>query len=524
MDISFKTLRVGQTVTGTVINVSPNEIRLDLQSSLEGQIYLDQYDPKGMDSFVGVLEEGDMVEAVIKKIDEMHGQVLLSRIPILQEAALKELLDTKANQRVITAKPTGSNEHGLIFQLFGFEAFMHISQIDFSVTDVTPYLNQELTFFVTEVDAKTRSIKLSRTKYLVEQRQAERDKEYESLTVGKTYEVTIQEIKSFGVFVDFKHNRGFLPLGEIAHERVENASDYIKPGDLVKVQLLEKKIQKGKPRISVSRKRLLDTPFALFAKAHKVGQTISVSVVNKLPFGLIVEVSPHVTGLLHDNEISYNPNDNFKASIVHGTVLDVAILAIDKKKERISLSKKALEDNPWKRVTVKRGDVVKAIVSDILVGKGFTVTVQGVDATLAITELKEGNVGKLEELYSVGEEIEVVVTKCFPQEWVMEVSVLQLQSQRERKQFDSYIKTQETRSVTLGDLFGKVLEKKKAYVSPAKPKAAPAKAAPAKKAVPKASEVNLSELTVKELKDLAKAKGVAGYTTLKKAELIAALK
>jgi len=496
MDISFKTLRVGQTVTGTVINVSPNEIRLDLQSSLEGQIYLDQYDPKGIDSFVGVLKEGDKVEAVVKKIDEMHGQVLLSRIPMLQAAALKELLEAKANQRIVTATPTGSNENGLIFQLFGFEAFMHISQVDFQITDLTPFLTQELTFYVTEVDEKKRSIKLSRTKYLIEQRQAERDKEYEALSVGKTYKVTIQEIKPFGVFVDFKHNRGFLPLGEIAHERVENPSEYIKPGDVVEVELIEKKMQKGNPRISVSRKRLLDTPFALFAKAHKVGQTISVSVVNKLPFGLIVEVAPHVTGLLHNNEISYNPNDNFKASVVHGTLLDVAILAIDKKKERISLSKKALEDNPWKKVTVKRGDVVKGIINEIQVGKGFTVTVQGVDASLPITELKEGNVGKLEDLYSVGDEVEVVVTKCFPQEWVMEVSILQLQSQRERKQFDSYIKTQETRSVTLGDLFGKVLEKKKASAVPAKPKAATTK-----KATPKTNAVNLSELSVKELKE-----------------------
>ena len=519
MDISFKTLRVGQTVTGTVINVSPNEIRLDLQSSLEGQIYRDQYDPKGIESFVGVLDVGDSVEAVVKKIDEMHGQVLLSRIPILQDAALKQLMDAQSNQRVVTSTPSGSNDHGLLFQLFGFEAFMHISQVDFSVTDLTPYLTQELTFYVTEVDMKKRSIKLSRTKYLVEQRQQVRDSEYEKLTVGQTYKVTIQEIKSFGVFVDFTHNRGFLPLGEIAHERVEQPLDYIKPGDVIDVELVEKKLQKGKPRITVSRKRLLDTPFALFANSHKIGQTIEVTVVNKLPFGLIVEVAPHVTGLLHNNEISYNPNDNFKASVIHGTKLEVAIQAIDKKKERISLSKKALENNPWKKVTVKRGDVVKAVVSDILVGKGFTVTVQGVDATLPITELKEGNVGKLEDLYGLGEEVEVVVTKCFADEWVMEVSVLQLQSQRERKQFDSYIKTQETRSVTLGDLFGKVLEKKKTASS------TPAKAVADRKpaATPKAASA-IKDQTVKELKDLAKAKGIAGYSTMKKAELIAALK
>jgi Ribosomal protein S1 len=336
---------------------------------------------------------------------------------------------------------------------------MHISQVDFNVTDLAPFLKQELTFYVTDVDMNKRSIKLSRTKYLVEQRNQHKEDEYEQLTVGNTYQVTIQDIKSFGVFVDFTYNRGFLPLGEIAHEHVSDPSQYIKVGDVVEVKLIEKKLQKNKPRITVSRKRLLDTPFDLFAKSHKKGQTVQATVINKLPFGLIVEVAPHVTGLLHDNEISFNPNDNFKASVVHGTTLDVAILSIDKAKQRISLSKKALENNPWKNVTVSRGDVVSAVVSEINIGKGFTVNVQGVDAVLPVSELKEGPVGKLEELYAIGDTIDVVVSKCFPDEWVLEVSVLQLQSQRERKQFDTYIKTQETRSVTLGDLFGNVLEK-----------------------------------------------------------------
>jgi small subunit ribosomal protein S1 len=522
MDISFKTLKVGQTVVGTVIFVAQNEIRLDLQSSLEGQIYLDQYDTQPHDSFIGLVVEGDQVQAVVKKIDEAHGQVLLSRISLLQEESLKQLLATKQDNRLLTAKAVSANEHGLTFKLFGFDAFMHISQVDFNVTDLASYVNQELTFYVTEVDMSKRSIKCSRTRYLVEQREQQKESEYNKLQVGKKYKVTIQEIKSFGVFVDFTYNRGFLPLGEIAHEHVSNPSDYIKIGDVIDVTLIEKKVQKNKPRITVSRKRLLETPYELFAKTHKKGQTVQATVINKLPFGLIVEVAPHVTGLLHDNEISFNPNDNFKASVVHGTKIDVAILAIEASKQRISLSKKALENNPWKQVKVRRGDVVTAVISEINVGKGFTVIVQGVEALLPVTELKEGPVGKLDELYAIGESIDVVVTKVFVDEWVMEVSVLQLQSQRERKQFDAYIKTQETRSVTLGDLFGKVLDKKRAS-APAK---APQKPAPVVAKVTPVStnaSLNLSDLSVKELKEHAKAKGIAGYTTMKKADLIAAL-
>ncbi len=518
MDINFKTLRVGQTVTGTVIHVANNEIRLDVQSSLEGQIYLDQYDTESHDSFFGLVEEGDLVQAIVKKIDEMHGQVLLSRLSLLQEESMKQLLATQQEARLLVAKPVSFDDNGLTFKLFGFDAYMHKSQVDFDAVDLSTLVNTDLTFYVTEVDAARRKIKLSRTKHLAEQREVARETEYDKLKVGATYTVTIKEIKSFGVFVDFQQVRGFLPLGEIAHERIEKASDYIKQGDVIDVVLLEKKIQKGKPRISVSRKRLLPTPFDLFAEQHKKGQTIHATVINKLPFGLILEVAPHVSGLLHNSEISFNPNDNFKASVVHGTTLEVAILAIDKTKQRISLSKKALTDNPWKKVTVKRGDVVSATISEINVGKGFTVTIQGVDALLPIDELKEGSVGKLEDLYAIGDSVEVVVTKCFVDEWVMEVSILQLQSQRERKQFDSYIKTQETRSVTLGDLFGTVLEKKRTAAAPA-PKKTPT-ATPAER--PKQQE-SFDTLTVKDLREMAKQQGVSGYSTMKKADLIAAL-
>lgn len=517
MDINFKQIRLNDTVQGKVIRVNPNDLRLDINYSLEGLMYLDQFDVIKHDSFEGLIAEGDIVEAVVKKIDEMHGQVLLSRIPIVQNETFQQLVKDFEAQKVIKAKVKEVTSAGLVFNVSGHEVFMHESQVDFDAVDLTSYSGKELSFYLTEVDERRKKVKASRTKLLVEERNTAREKEFSSLKVGQTVQGEISGIKPFGVFVQLKQNTALIPISELTHERIESIEAQFSVGDKVEAQVIEVKKQKGQNRIALSRKRLLATPFALFAKDHKVGQTVSVSVVNKLPFGLIVEVAPHVTGLLHNNEISYNPNDNFKASVIHGTTLDVAILEIDKKRERISLSRKALEDNPWAKVTVKRGDVVTGVISAINIGKGFSVSIQGVDAVLSSDELKEGAVGKLEDIYQVGDSVEVLVTTCEPREWVMEVSVRRLQAKRERKQFDTYIKTQETRSVTLGDLFGHVLEKKKANVEAA-PKASAKKAAPKKE-----SSNDMSALSVSELKAMAKAKGISGYSTMKKAELVKAL-
>lgn len=514
MDINFKQIRLNDTVQGQVIRVNANDIRLDINYSLEGLMYLDQFDVVKHDSFEGLVAEGDMIEAVVKKIDEMHGQVLLSRIPIVQNETFQQLVADFEQNKVIKASVKEVTNAGLVFMVQGHEVFMHESQVDFEAVDLASYAGKQLSFYITEVDERRKKVKASRTKLLVEERNAAREQEFNSLKVGQTVSGVISGIKPFGVFVDLKHNSALVPISELTHERIESIEAQFRVGDSIEAQVIEVKKQKGRNRIALSRKRLLPTPFALFAKDHKVGQTIPVSVVNKLPFGLIVEVAPHVTGLLHNNEISYNPNDNFKASVVHGTTLDVAILEIDKKRERISLSRKALEDNPWAKVTVKRGDIVTGVISAINIGKGFSVSIQGVDAVLASDELKEGSVGKLEDIYQVGDSVEVLVTSCEPREWVMEVSVKRLQAKRERKQFDTYIKTQETRTVTLGDLFGSVLEKKKASATPSKPAS--------KKPAPKASN-DFSKHSVTELKAMAKVQGISGYSTMKKAELLKAL-
>ena len=205
---------------------------------------------------------------------------------------------------------------------------------------------------------------------------------------------------------------------------------------------------------------LLKTPFELFVEKTKINDKVSGIVTQKLPFGLILELGDGVNGLLHKNEFSWNPNDNFANFVKIGESVDVSIVAIDPKKEKVSLSRKYLEENPWRNVTAKRFDKVEAKVLSIVPGKGLNVEVQGVEAFIPASELSTERIAKIEDHFAEGDTFEAVVTEINHQEWVMKLSIRRLLEQIEREQFEQYMTEEKSEeSLKLGDIFKDVLKK-----------------------------------------------------------------
>ncbi len=468
-DFKINELKVGDIVDGTVFRVTDNEVNLDLGHIYEGTIYKNQYTYKDVTSLTELVAVGDVIQATVKKIDEEHQVVLLSRKDIIARELEKEketkflefVEEFNAGKTVVEGKVKLAVKVGLILEYNEFEMFMHESQVDFGSVNLNDYIGKTLEVKISEVDAKKQKIKVSRKALLIAKERENRKDEFETLTEGQIIKCKVIDIKEFGAIVSLEYNQALLPISELAHYRVESVDSILKIDDELEVKIIEVTRKKGKNRIRVSLKALAKTPFELYDEEFNRGSTVIGKVVNKLPFGLIIELAKGVNGLLHNNEISWNPNDNFKASVVVGDEMEVQILEINSTKQRVSLSKKYLEDNPWGKVTVKRGDTVTGIVTEIIPSKGFSVAIQGVDAFLSAELVSEVIHGKLEDMLTVGEEIEVKIIKCYPREWVLEVSAVDVTRDRERKEFDKYILTQEKSKVTLGDLFKDILNKKK---------------------------------------------------------------
>lgn len=463
--MEFKMLKVGQIVEGTVIKVEENTIYLDVQYTTEGKIHLDNYDKPAPDTFIGFIKEGQKVKAKVQKITDDPAQILLSRLPLLIEEKFDEIAALVETGETVKAKVKKILDKGLILSYGGHEVFLPYSLLDYDLLENKDALkNKTLEIQIIEATRKGRSKRIVGSRKVVfererqeayEQRLKDRQSELEDINTGDVLKGTVDKIEKHAATVRFDHVVGLLRISQVSHHRIEKIEDVLSLGQEIEVKVIKKEGN----RLDLSMKALEPTPYESFYEAHKVGDTVTGTVFQKLPFGIIVEVAKDVRGLLHKNEFSWNPNDNFESFVKIGDEVTLSIIQMDPKKERIALSKKALEDNPWKNFTAKRGDVVSAKVTNVT-KDGIEVEVQGATGFIHVSELSNERIGKPEDYFAVGDEVKAVITDANRDQWQLKLSIKRILEQQERASYEQYLEDdQEAETTTIGDLFADDLKK-----------------------------------------------------------------
>ncbi|AUD65368.1 hypothetical protein BK011_06575 [Tenericutes bacterium MZ-XQ] len=463
--MEFKMLKVGQIVEGTVIKVEENTIYLDVQYTTEGKIHLDNYDKPAPDTFIGFIKEGQKVKAKVQKITDDPAQILLSRLPLLIEEKFDEIAALVETGETVKAKVKKILDKGLILNYGGHEVFLPYSLLDYDLLENKDALkNKTLEIQIIEATRKGRSKRIVGSRKVVfererqeayEQRLKDRQNELEDINTGDVLKGTVDKIEKHAATVRFDHVVGLLRISQVSHHRIEKIEDVLSLGQEIEVKVIKKEGN----RLDLSMKALEPTPYESFYEAHKVGDTVTGTVFQKLPFGIIVEVAKDVRGLLHKNEFSWNPNDNFESFVKIGDEVTLSIIQMDPKKERIALSKKALEDNPWKNFTAKRGDVVSAKVTSVT-KDGIEVEVQGATGFIHVSELSNERIGKPEDYFAVGDEVKAVITDANRDQWQLKLSIKRILEQQERASYEQYLEDdQEAETTTIGDLFADDLKK-----------------------------------------------------------------
>ncbi|MDY0074774.1 MAG: S1 RNA-binding domain-containing protein [Acholeplasmataceae bacterium] len=465
--MELKFLRQGSIVEGTVIKIESNTIYLDIQAQTEGKIHLDNYDKPAPDTFEGLIQIGQKIKARVQKITDDPAQILLSRLPLLVEEKFEKVQALAESGETVKARVKQILEKGLVLSYMEQEVFLPYSLLDFDlVKDRDNLKGKVLEIQIIEATQKGRSKRIVASRKAIfererqiayEQRLQARQEELDTINTGDIIKGVVDKIETHAATIRFDHVVGLLRISQVSHFRIEKIEDVLTLGQEVEVKVIKKEGN----RLDLSIKALQKTPYENFYESHKVGDTVTGTVFQKLPFGIIVEVAKDVRGLLHKNEFSWNPNDNFESYVKIGDEVELAILQMDLKKERIALSKKALEDNPWKNVTIKRGDLVEAKVLEVT-KDGLKVEVQGAEGEIPTPELAVEKINKPEDYFAVGDQVNAVVIDLNRDTWTLKLSIRRILEKAERESFEQYLEDEESdQNPTLGDLFGDKLKGKK---------------------------------------------------------------
>jgi len=460
-DVEISQLRKGQLVKGTIFKVDADVVIVTLENNQEAKMYKDHYG-KPIDSFIGEVKEGDTIEAIISSIKETDENisVLLDRKAIVKNENLVLVEEIYKNESIVPVKVMKVDEKGLRVNVHGFDAFLPYGLLDRDLVQKKDELKgQTLDVNIIEVKAGRRPRIIASRKKIFEQlrveerekRQELRAEEFETINTGDVLEGRVERIEKHMAVVRFEHTTGRLRISQIQHARVEDINDFLKVGDIVTVKVIKKD-----KSLDLSMKALLPTPFELFEKNHKKGDKVVGEVVQKLPFGLIIELGDSVRGLLHNSEYSWNPNDNFASYVKISDKLETVITLIDPKKHKISLSRRLLTDNPWKNVNFKRGEDVNAKVLEVT-DQGLKVEAKGVEGFIPVAELAVEKVNDPSQLFAVGDEVEARVLEVNPKNWHLKLSIKQKLQQNSRDEYAQYL-TEDSQRTTIGDLFADMLE------------------------------------------------------------------
>ncbi len=339
-ETTVKTIRSGDIVDGTVIEVKEDEIVLNIGYKSDGIITRSEYTTDSSLDLATVVNVGDPMKAKVLKVNDGEGQVVLTYRKMLADLGNKRLEEAFNAQEVLTAKVTEVKEGGLIATVDEARVFIPASLVsDQYERNLGKYLDQEISFVITEFNPRKRRV-IGDRKQLIVAEKAEKQKElFEKIYVGMTIDGRVKNVTDFGAFVDLGGADGLLHISEMSWGRVDNPKKIMKVGD--EVTVLIKDIQGEK--IALSLKFPDSNPWITAAEKYAVGNVVEGRVARMTDFGAFVELEPGVDALLHVSQISRDRVEKPSDVLSVGEIIEAKVVDFNGESQKISLSIKALD-------------------------------------------------------------------------------------------------------------------------------------------------------------------------------------
>lgn len=339
LDESFKTIHAGEVVEGTVIDVKPEEIILNIGYKSDGILTRNEYTNEPNVDLTTIAKPGDTMEVKVLKVNDGEGQVLLTYKRLAADRGNKRIEEAYNNREILTAKVAQVLGGGLSVVVDEVRIFIPASLVsDMYEKDLSKYAGQEIQFVISEYNPKRRRYIGDRRQLIAAEKAELQKKLFETIKAGDIIEGTVKNVTDFGAFIDLGGADGLLHISEMSWGRVENPKKVFKVGETLKV--LIKEITGNK--IALSLKFEDQNPWRDAAGKYAVGNTVTGRVARMTDFGAFIELEPGVDALLHVSQISRDHVEKPSDVLKTGEEITARVVDFNEQERKISLSIKAM--------------------------------------------------------------------------------------------------------------------------------------------------------------------------------------
>ncbi|MDI3504285.1 MAG: small subunit ribosomal protein [Candidatus Cloacimonadota bacterium] len=379
-------IKKGDVVEAPVVDITDNYLIVNLGGKFDAYAEISEYsDEKGNLT----LAVGDTLKGYV--VDQNDQGYVVGKSLTKQHVDKQSIRDAYEKKIPVQGKVYAVTKGGFNVDILGARAFCPVSQISARpVDDTAKFIGQSLDFLVIECSENCRRIVVSH-RQLAEQEALEKKREaLAKLSVGDVVHGKVMRMTSFGAFVDIGGIEGLVHVSEISWQHVIKPQDVLKTGQELDVKVLSINGDK----VALSLKALMENPFINAMSEMKEGDEINCRVLRLHNFGAFAELKPGVEGLIPISEMSRSRNIGHPREILkEGDYVQVQILRIDPDTQKISLSLKALQPDPWENIAevVKLEEPFEGVVESSTNFGVFVTIAEGITGLLPRSRVRKSD-------------------------------------------------------------------------------------------------------------------------------------
>ena len=404
IDSKFREFREGSIVKGTILEIRPQVVLVDIGYKSEGAIPSNEFEDEE-------IEIGDEIEVLLEKLENDEGMVVLSKEKAAHKQNWEKIVKVFQDGGLVRGKVKGVVKGGLTVNV-GVEAFLPGSQVDIiPPKDLNEYVGNVYEFKIVKVNDERKNIVLSRREVIEAERSELRQQFLQTVKIGDKVTGAIKNITDFGAFVDLAGMDGLLHITDMSWGRINHPSELLHIGQSMDVIILD--VDREKERVSLGLKQMSDNPWEDIERKYPIGHNVKGRVTKLLPYGAFIEIERGVEGLVHVSELSWVKRITRPSDVLEiGQEISAVVLGISIEEQKISLGVRQLDSNPWDEIELRYpvGATIKGPVRNLTAYGAFVELEEGIDGMIHVSDMSwTRKINHPSEVLKKNDEVEAIV-------------------------------------------------------------------------------------------------------------------